>query len=586
MVRASQWHLKTERSAPADAEVPSHALMLRTGMIRMHAAGIYTWMPLGHRVIQKISNIIRQELNAASAVELSMPFVQPAELWRESDRWNQYGDALMKMTDRRDREFCLAPTHEEVISAIAREELTSYKQLPINFYQIGLKFRDETRPRFGVLRAREFIMKDAYSFNESEQSQAQTFNQMCEAYGRIFTRIGLNWSTVVADSGDIGGDVSREFHATCAIGEDYLVIADKGDYAANLEVAVAAAPPASTAAGGSSRKVSTPNISTIEALKQAFPDELTDDQCLKSMIVRTTDNEQKKFAMCVIRGDDELNLILTSAQPYFAGAPIQLASATEIHQLLHDRAGPGSLGPVKSPVTVLADRQALACSNFAVGANEDGYHLFDVNWADVDDYQPADLRTVKEGDAAIGNDDKATLQIVKGIEVGHVFQLGNEKYAEAMNVTVQAADGSSFHPWMTCAGIGVTRIASAVIEQHHDDKGISWPLAVAPFQIAIVDLSAQKQNTETAQATDNIAQQLIDGGIAADEIYIDDRALRPGVKLADIELIGIPYVIIVGERGLANGQVELRRRSDQLTELVELDQVSSAALDLLSTSAQ
>ncbi|HYL00322.1 MAG TPA: proline--tRNA ligase [Steroidobacteraceae bacterium] len=548
-MRLSQYPINTLKETPAEAEVVSHQLMLRAGLIRRLAAGLYSWLPLGLRVLQKVERIIREEMNRAGAFELVMPVIQPAELWQESRRWTEYGPELLRIKDRHQRDFVAGPTHEEVITDIVRRELKSYRQLPVNFYQIQTKFRDEVRPRFGVMRAREFIMKDAYSFHLDEESLRQGYRAMYDAYTRIFTRTGLVFRAVRADSGAIGGDVSQEFHVLAASGEDAIVFSDSDDYAANLEAA-AAPPPAAPrpAAREELRKVATPGARTIEDLARFLKVEPA--RCVKTLIV---DGTEGAVVALVVRGDHELNAVKAQKLPGVA-SPLQLASAERVQAATGTE--PGYVGLVGLKCRIYADRSALALADFVCGANEKDQHLTGVNWErDVPGATPADLRKVVEGDPSPSG--RGHLKIARGIEVGHIFQLGR-KYSEPMKALVLDEAGRETALYMGCYGIGVTRIVAAAIEQNHDERGIIWPDPIAPFQVVLVPLNLHKSD-RVRTATDRLYAELTATGI---EVLLDDRDARPGVKFADAELLGIPHRLVVAERGLEAGKLEYRHRRD------------------------
>ncbi len=553
-MRLSQYPINTVKETPAEAEVVSHQLMLRAGLIRRLAAGLYSWLPLGLRVLQKVERIIREEMNRAGALELVMPVIQPAELWQESGRWTEYGPELLRIKDRHQRDFVAGPTHEEVITDIARRELKSYRQLPVNFYQIQTKFRDEVRPRFGVMRAREFIMKDAYSFHLDEESLREGYRAMYDAYTRIFTRTGLTFRAVRADSGAIGGDVSQEFHVLAASGEDAIVFSDADDYAANLEAA-AALPPAGPrpAAREELRKVPTPGARTIEDLARCL--RVDPARCVKTLIVEGTDGA---VVALVVRGDHELNPVKAQKLPGVA-SPLQLASAERVRAATGTE--PGYVGLVGLKCSIYADHAALALADFVCGANEQDLHLTGVNWdRDVAGATAADLRKVVEGDPSPSG--RGRLRIARGIEVGHIFQLGR-KYSEPMKALVLDEGGQETALYMGCYGIGVTRIVAAAIEQNHDERGIIWPEPIAPFQVVLVPLNLQKSDRVRA-ATDRLYAELTDAGI---EVLLDDRDARPGVKFADAELLGIPHRLVVADRGLEAGKLEYRhRRESESTE--------------------
>ncbi|HYL71625.1 MAG TPA: proline--tRNA ligase, partial [Candidatus Dormibacteraeota bacterium] len=535
-MRLSQYPINTMKETPAEAEVLSHQLMLRAGLIRRLASGLYSWLPLGLRVLQKVERIVREEMNRAGALELVMPVIQPAELWQESGRWAEYGPELLRIKDRHQRDFVAGPTHEEVITDIARRELQSYRQLPVNFYQIQTKFRDEVRPRFGVMRAREFIMKDAYSFHVDEASLREGYRAMYEAYTRIFTRTGLTFRAVRADSGAIGGDVSQEFHVLAESGEDAIVFSDGDDYAANLEAAIAA-PPSEPRPPPQQplRKVATPGARTIEALASFL--KVAPAQCLKTLIVEGRDGAAVAL---VVRGDHELNAVKAQKLPGVA-SPLRLASAAAV--LAVSGTEPGYVGPVGLKCPVYADHSALALADLVCGANEKDMHLTGMNWErDVQGAIAADLRNVVTGDRSPSG--KGQLKIVRGIEVGHIFQLGR-KYSEPMKALVLDEAGRETALYMGCYGIGVTRIVAAAIEQNHDERGIIWPAPIAPFQVVLVALNLQK-SARVREASDRLYAELSQAGI---EVLYDDRDARPGVKFADAELLGIPHRLVVAERG-------------------------------------
>jgi prolyl-tRNA synthetase len=548
-MRLSQYPINTMKETPAEAEVVSHQLMLRAGLIRRLAAGLYSWLPLGLRVLQKVERIIREEMNRAGAFELVMPVIQPAELWQESGRWTKYGPELLRIKDRHQRDFVAGPTHEEVITDIVRRELKSYRQLPVNFYQIQTKFRDEVRPRFGVMRAREFIMKDAYSFHIDEESLRQGYRAMYDAYTRIFTRTGLRFRAVRADSGAIGGDVSQEFHVLADSGEDAIVFSDGDDYAANLEAA-AALPPAEPrpAPREELRKVPTPGARTIEDLARFL--KIDPARCVKTLIVEGTEGAVVALA---VRGDHELNAVKAQKLPGVA-RPLQLANAERVRAATGTE--PGYVGLVGLKCRIYADHAALVLADFVCGANEKDQHLTGVNWdRDVPGATPADLRMVVAGDPSPSG--RGRLQIARGIEVGHIFQLGRN-YSEPMKALVLDEGGRETALYMGCYGIGVTRIVAAAIEQGHDERGIIWPDPIAPFQVVLVPLNLQKSDRVRA-ASDRLYAELTDAGI---EVLLDDRDARPGVKFADAELLGIPHRLVVAERGLEAGKLEYRQRRD------------------------
>jgi len=562
-MRTSQYLLSTMKETPADAEVISHQLMLRAGMIRKLASGLYTWLPTGLRVLRKAENIVREEMNNANAVEVLMPVVQPADLWQESGRWEQYGPELLRFTDRGERPFVLGPTHEEVITDLIRNEINSYKQLPLNFYQIQTKFRDEVRPRFGVMRSREFIMKDAYSFHTSQESLQETYDAMYRAYSNIFTRMGLNFRAVEADTGSIGGSASHEFQVLAASGEDDIVFSTESDFAANIEFAEAVVPSAPRAPASAELKlVETPNAKTIAELVEQF--NVPVEKTVKTLLVHAAADTGHKLVALLVRGDHQLNEVKAEKLPQVA-SPLTFATEAEIRAAVG--AGPGSLGPINLPVPVVIDRSVATLSDFSVGANIDGKHYFGINWErDLPLPAVADIRNVVEGDAS--PDGKGTLQIKRGIEVGHIFQLGT-KYSEAMKATVQGEDGRNQVMTMGCYGIGVTRVVAAAIEQSHDERGIIWPIALAPFHVAILPMNMQK-SFRVKDLAEKLYSELRAKGI---EVILDDRKERPGVMFADMELIGIPHTIVIGERNLDNEEVEYKRRHDGDKQMLKIDDI-------------
>jgi len=560
-MRTSQFPLATVKETPADAEVISHKLMLRSGMIRKLAAGLYTWLPLGLRVLRKVEQIVREEMNRAGALEILMPAVQPAELWEESGRWEKYGPELLRITDRHDRRFCFGPTHEEIITDLARAELRSYKQLPANFYQIQTKFRDEIRPRFGVMRAREFLMKDAYSFHLDHASLERTYEEMYDAYSRIFRRVGLEFRAVEADTGSIGGNRSHEFHVLAASGEDAIAFSDAGEYAANLELAEALGPTEERAAPGETmQSVDTPGQHSIEEVSKFLG--VPPERCLKTLLVR---GDRTPVIALVLRGDHELNPV-KAAKLDSVAAPLQMASEDEIRAAAGCAAG--SIGPVGLQVPILVDRSAATVSDFVCGANADGRHLTGVNWG-RDLPEPAqieDLRNVQAGDPSPNG--SGHLTIARGIEVGHIFQLGR-KYSEAMNATVLDEQGRAVVMTMGCYGIGVSRVVAAAIEQNHDEYGIIWPAAIAPFQVALLPMQMHK-SYRVREAAEEIYQRISEAGF---DVLFDDRPLRPGVMFADMELIGLPHRVVIGERTLDQGKLEYRGRRDTESILLPIEAV-------------
>jgi prolyl-tRNA synthetase len=560
-MRLSQYPISTLKEVPGDAEVVSHQLMLRAGLIRRLAAGLYVWLPMGLRTLKKVEQIVREEMNRAGALELCMPTLQPAELWVESGRWSKYGPELLRFKDRHDRDFLYGPTHEEVITDIARRELRSYKQLPVNFYQIQSKFRDEIRPRFGVMRAREFLMKDAYSFDTDEAGLAESYRRMYDAYSRIFTRMGLKFRAVQADGGSIGGDTSQEFHVLADSGEDAIVFSDADDYAANLETAATVASAAPRAAPTQSlTKVPTPNARTIAELCALLG--VTPAQCVKTLLVDGTDGG---VVALVIRGDHELNAVKSQKLDGVA-RPLKMAGAERIRTAAG--AEPGFIGPVGFKGKIYVDHAASHLADFVCGANEKDMHYSGVNWGrDLPDQQSVDIRNVQEGDPSPTG--RGTLKIVRGIEVGHIFQLG-QLYSAAMNASVLDEQGKALTMYMGCYGIGVTRVVAAAIEQNHDANGIVWPEALAPFKVVLVPINYQK-SAKVQEMADALYRDFNAAGI---DVLLDDRDARPGVKFADSELLGIPHRIVIGERTLAAGNLEYRdRRETESTEISAADPV-------------
>ncbi|MDY4340035.1 proline--tRNA ligase [Xanthomonas sp. LF07-6] len=546
-MRLSQFHLHTTKETPADAELVSHQLMLRAGMIRKLASGLYTWSPLGLRVLRKVEAVVREEMNRAGAVEVLFPTIQPRELWDATGRWSKFGGLMLRMQDRKEQDYCYSPTAEEAAADFARQELSSYKQLPVNFYQIQTKFRDEIRPRFGVMRAREFLMKDAYSFHISDEDLAREYENMKAAYTRIFTRLGLQFRAVQADSGDIGGDASQEFHVLAASGEDSLAFSTGSDYAANVEAAVAAAPAPRPAAGEELRKVATPTQKTCEAVAELLGIPL--QRTVKSVAVMAGET----FVLALVRGDHTVNEIKLGKVAGLAG--YRMANEAEI--LAHLGSEPGFLGPLgpRQPIRVVADRDVAALADFVVGANERGFHLAGVNWGrDLPEPDAvADLRNVVEGERA---HDGGEIRLARGIEVGHVFQLGRQ-YAQALDATVVDENGKTVTLAMGCYGIGISRIVAAAIEQNHDDAGIRWPQPMAPWTVAVCVINPKRDPAVDA-AGEALLAELQQAGLDA---VLDDRGLRPGAMFADIELIGVPHRVVVSERGLAAGTFEYRARS-------------------------
>ncbi len=557
----SKFQLTTLKETPSDAEISSHQLMLRAGLIRKLASGLYTWLPLGLRVMRKVENIVREEMDSCGALEILMPAVQPSELWQESGRWEQYGPELLRLKDRHDREFCFGPTHEEIITDLARKELSSYKQLPVTYYQIQTKFRDEVRPRFGVMRAREFLMKDAYSFHSSQESLQETYDVMYQAYSRIFSRLGLEFRAVMADSGSIGGNSSHEFHVLADSGEDAIAFSSEGDYAANVEKAESLRPnDARPAASVEMATIDTPDQHSIEEVSKFLSVDAA--QCLKTLLVEGS--EENSIVALVLRGDHELNEIKTEHLDEVA-SPLCFASDEQIKKVAGCSAG--SLGPVGLNIKVIADYAALQCADFVCGANIDGKHLSGVNWErDCPVPDAADLRNIVEGDAS--PDGKGTLSIVRGIEVGHIFQLG-KKYSEAMNATVLDENGKATTMTMGCYGIGVTRIVAAAIEQNHDDNGIIWPQNLAPFDVAIAPINMQKSE-DVSNAAIKLHDELTAAGL---DVLLYDEKARLGGMLADLDLIGIPHRIVIGDRGLKEDKVEYKKRDAEESQDIAIDEI-------------
>ncbi|MDH5219477.1 MAG: proline--tRNA ligase [Gammaproteobacteria bacterium] len=558
-MRTSQFLLATVKETPADAEVISHQLMLRAGMIRKLAAGLYTWLPMGLRVLRKVEQIVRDEMDRAGAQELLMPAVQPAELWEESGRWEQYGPELLRLKDRHGREFCFGPTHEEIITDLIRKEIRSYRQLPATFYQVQTKFRDEVRPRFGAMRAREFLMKDAYSFHADESSLQQTYEIMHSSYCRIFDRLGLDYRPVLADTGSIGGNASHEFHVLANSGEDDIAFSNESDYAANIELAEAIAPATARAAASQVMEhVDTPDQHSIDEVSEWL--NVNASQILKTLIVKG----EKGLVALVVRGDHDLNEIKAEKLETVL-TPLTFATEEEVIETAGCR--PGSIGPVGLKIPVIVDHSAAACADFVCGANKDGQHLTGVNWGrDLPEAIVTDIRNVKDGDPS--PDGKGTLSIRRGIEVGHIFQLGT-KYSEAMKAQVLDENGKNVTMTMGCYGIGVSRIVASAIEQNHDDRGIIWPESMAPFQIALLPMNMHK-SMRIQEAIEGIYNNLKEAGY---EVLFDDRKERPGVMFADMELIGIPHRLTLGEKALDKGIIEyFNRRSGEKSEIA-LDQL-------------
>lgn len=561
-MRTSKYLLSTLKETPNDAQVVSHQLMLRAGMIRPLASGLYNWLPTGLRVLKKVENIVREEMNKSGAIEVEMPVVQPAELWQESQRWEQYGPELLRFVDRGNRDFVLGPTHEEVITDLVHREVSSYKQLPLNLYQIQTKFRDEVRPRFGVMRGREFLMKDAYSFHTSKECLQNTYDIMYRTYNNIFTRLGLDFRAVQADTGSIGGSASHEFQVLAKSGEDDIVFSSNSDYAANIELAEAVAIGQRQAPSATMELVDTPNAKTINDLVEQF--NLSVEKTVKTLIVKGANEDQPLIAL-IVRGDHELNEVKAQKLPEVAD-PLEFANEDEIKTKIG--ASIGSLGPVNLPIPAIIDRSVALMSDFSTGANIDGKHYFNVNWdRDVALPKVADLRNVVEGDPS--PDGKGTLQIKRGIEVGHIFQLGT-KYSEAMKATVQGEDGRPQTMIMGCYGIGVSRVVAATIEQCHDEKGIIWSSdEIAPFTVAIIPMNIYKSKNVQIFA-EELYQSLLNKNV---DVIFDDRKERPGVMFADMELIGVPHMIVIGEKNLEKGEIEYKNRRTGEKQIIAKEQV-------------
>ncbi len=559
-MKTSQFPLNTVKETPADAEITSHRLMIRAGLIRKLAAGLYTWLPLGVRVLRKVEAIVREEMNQAGGLEVLMPVVQPAELWKESGRWELYGPELARLNDRHQREFCLGPTHEEIITDLARNEIRSYKQLPVNYYQIQTKFRDEIRPRFGVMRSREFIMKDAYSFHIDDACLQQTYDVMYQAYTRIFQRIGLEFRAVDADSGAIGGNVSHEFHVLADSGEDAIAFSTESDYAANIEMAEAV-----TLSQPKPDKldtmelVDTPRKHSIEEVSSYL--NVSPDQILKTLLVKGVDDS---IVALLLRGDHSLNTVKAEK---LAQVTSPLTFATDEEVVKTAGCAPGSVGPIKLDIAIVVDRSAAELHNFVCGANQQGKHYSGVNWnRDCPQSEVADIRTVQDGDPS--PDDKGTLTIARGIEVGHIFQLGT-KYSETMKAVVQNQAGQSQTMMMGCYGIGITRIVAAAIEQNHDKNGIIWPINLAPFSVVLLPMNMHKSE-RLRKAVETLYSQMLDAEL---NVLFDDRKVRAGFMFADMELIGIPHRVVLGDRGLDNQVVEYRGRTDSESREIPISEI-------------
>ncbi|WP_099803072.1 proline--tRNA ligase [Pasteurella multocida] len=561
-MRTSQYLFSTLKETPAEASIVSHQLMLRAGMIRPLASGLYTWLPTGLRVLNKVEKIIREEMDKSGALEVKMAVTQPAELWQESGRWEEYGPELLRFKDRGERDFVIGPTNEEVITDLVRRELSSYKQLPLNLYHIQTKFRDEVRPRFGVMRSREFVMKDAYSFHTTHECLQNTYDVMYETYSNIFNRLGLDFRAVQADTGSIGGSASHEFQVLAQSGEDDVVFSTESDFAANIELAEAVALGERGAATEELRVVDTPNAKTIAELVEQFNQPI--EKTVKTLVVHATEESGHKLVALLVRGDHELNEIKAEKVDIVA-SPLQFATDEEIRAVVG--AGTGSLGPINLPMPIVIDRTVANMDNFSAGANQDGKHYFGINWErDLPVPHIADLRNVVEGDPS--PDGKGVLQIKRGIEVGHIFQLGT-KYSAAMNATVQGEDGRPQTMIMGCYGIGVTRVIAAAIEQHHDERGIIWPDNIAPFKAAIVPMNMHKSES-VQQFAEELYRTLTAQGV---EVIFDDRKERPGVMFADMELIGVPHMIVIGEKNLEKGEIEYKNRRSGEKEMIAKDQL-------------
>jgi prolyl-tRNA synthetase len=565
-MRTTKYLLATLRETPAEAETISHKLMLRAGMIRKLTSGIYTWLPFGLRVLKKVENIVRQEMDKSGALEVLMPAIQPAELWQETTRWETFGDQLLKIYDRHKHEFCFGPTHEEVITDLVRKEIRSYKQIPITLYQIQTKFRDEIRPRFGVMRAREFLMKDAYSFHLDDASLNATYNLMLQTYNNIFTRIGLNYRAVFADSGNIGGKLSQEFHVLAESGEDIIAFSDQSNYAANLEKAESL--PSTINVSQTllpMQEVDTPNQRTIQEIVALL--NIDPKQTIKTIVVK---GNQVPYIALILRGDHEINEIKLSKLSQIA-TPLTLVNNNELENYLGCQCG--FLGPVNLPIPIIADRDAII-ANFVCGANKNGKHLINVNWQrDLPMPEIADIRKVTAGD--LSPDGKGTLQLTRGIEVGHIFQLGN-KYSQAMHATVLDENGKAIPLIMGCYGIGISRIVAAAIEQNNDDRGIIWSDAIAPFQVAIIPMSMHK-SYRVQEAAEKLYNAFLQAGI---EVLFDDRKERAGVLFADMDLIGIPHRIVISESGIDNGTFEYKARTASDSQLIPIANVLNFVLNI------
>ncbi|MFQ3189187.1 MAG: prolyl-tRNA synthetase [Paraglaciecola sp.] len=571
-MRTSQYLLSTQKETPADAEVISHQLMLRAGMVRKLAAGLYTWLPSGLRVLNKVADIVRDEMNKAGSIEILMPVVQPADLWQESGRWEEYGPELLRIKDRQSRDFVLGPTHEEVITTLVKNEVNSYKQLPLNLYQVQTKFRDEIRPRFGIMRSREFTMKDAYSFHIDQSCLETTYQNMYQAYCNIFERIGLNYRPVLADNGSIGGSASHEFHVLAESGEDDIAFSNGSDYAANIEMASALAPTGDCPKGIQNiEKVATPGQKTIGAVSVFL--NVPAEQSVKTLIVLAEPDEKSKHGLIalVLRGDHQLNEVKAEKLTGIS-APLTMASEQQIEDALN--CAIGSLGPVGMTIPIIVDASAAHLADFVCGANETDFHYTGVNWStDAADFEVADIRNVIAGDAS--PDGKGTLEIKRGIEVGHIFQLG-DKYSQAMNCGVLDENGKHTTLSMGCYGIGVSRIVAAAIEQNHDKFGIIWPDTIAPFKVALIPMNMHKSQ-RVKDIAESMYTQLKEAGV---EVLFDNRKERPGVMFNDMELIGIPHTIIIGERNLDDNKIEYKNRRSGEKQLIEIDQLAEFVSNL------
>ncbi|MEE9355756.1 MAG: proline--tRNA ligase [Methylococcaceae bacterium] len=572
-MKTSHFPLNTVKETPAEAEIASHKLMLRAGLIRKLASGLYTWLPLGLRILRKVEHIVREEMEQAGALEVLMPALQPAKLWQESGRWDKYGPELARLKDRHDRDFCLGPTHEEIITDLARNEIKSYKQLPLTYYQIQTKFRDEIRPRFGIMRCREFIMKDAYSFHLSQQSLQQSYDLMHQAYCTIFKRLGLEFRPVLADSGSIGGSLSHEFHVLAASGEDAIAFSTASDYSANVDLAEAVSPEEQRpSANAELSMVDTPHQRTIEEVANFFS--VDAKQCLKTLLVKGQDGN---IIALLIRGDHELNRVKAEKVPEIA-SPLEFASKEEIDKAI--RCSPGSIGPIKLDIPIIADNATITMANFICGANQDGKHYTGVNWGrdlpEPDNVQ--DLRMVVEGDPS--PDGKGSLTLARGIEVGHIFQLGTQ-YSESMKACVIDESGHNQTMLMGCYGIGISRIVAAAIEQSHDDRGIRWSSALAPFQIALCPMNMFKSE-RLQKAAENLYSDMQNAGL---DVLFDDRKVRAGFMFSDMELIGIPHRIVISDRGLDAGTVEYRLRGDDENHEVALSKVIGFLVGKVASAA-